>query len=197
MSLFPLPASGAALFLALFAAALAKSIPDVLGTAAPFQGSGGTTRWGASAADDVHPAPLLRVIVGWLSLYCAFLFFQSATKFRAHSLLRDAAQASDGKSPSFVEVKYGSAGNKHGALVGDRTVGNMLEQSAPFLTGLVLHAVLVSVDSASQLGWCWLLSRLIYPVCFSRGIPLLFVSTMPGYACIAMLWRPVIALALA
>eukprot|EP01051_Picozoa_sp_SAG22_P021809 SAG22_NODE_4968_length_1120_cov_1.215475_1_plen_211_part_00 len=207
-SLFFLPAGCAALCLALFAAVLSQSAPDILGTAPPFEGvilrqnpafkqeiqraSGTTPRW----AGEAVPAPLLRVCVGWVALYFAFLFFQSASKFRAHDLLKAAAKAKDEKAPGFAAVKYGSAGNKFGALIGDRTAGNMLEQSIPFLTGLALHAVLVSVNSAAQLGWLWLLSRLIYPACFSQGIPLLFVSTLPGYLCIAMLWQPIVTLAL-
>ena len=62
----------------------------------------------------------------------------------------------------------------------------------------LLHSedALVSVDSSAQLGWLWLLSRLIYPVCFAQGIPILFVSTLPGYFFIAMLWQPIVTLAL-
>lgn len=202
MGLFFLPAGLAALCLALFATVLSQSVPDILGTAPPFPGTYlrhaeaiTTTRW---VNGETPPAPLLRVCVGWVALFFAFLLFQSGSKFRAHDLLKAAAKAkrSDEKPPSFGAVKYGSAGHKFGTLVGDRTAGNMLEQSIPFLTGLALHAVLVSVNSAAQLGWLWLLSRLIYPACFAQGIPMLFVSTVPGYLFIAMLWQPILTLAL-
>ena len=54
---------------------------------------------------------MLRVkCVGWLALYFAFLFLQSATKFYAYAQLRRASKQSDEKAPSFGEVKYGSLG---------------------------------------------------------------------------------------
>ena len=95
-----------------------------------------------------------------------------------------------------VAVKYGTEGGRY-TLTGDRTVGNMLEQSVPFLASLALHAVLVDATKAAQLGWLWLLSRAIYPFVFAKGPPLLFVSTLPGYGFIGALLWPVGALAFA
>jgi hypothetical protein len=72
----------------------------------------------------------------------------------------------------------------------------MMEQSIPFLVSLGLHAALVDVGCAAQLGWWWLLFRAMYPLCFSRGIPILFVSTLPSYAFIGLLVWPIMSAAL-
>jgi len=76
-------------------------------------------------------------------------------------------------------------------LLGDRTAGNMQEQSLPFLLALWLHAAFVpgGAHSAAPLGWAWLLARAMYPFVFARGVPALFVSTVPCYAVtVALLW---------
>ena len=141
-------------------------------------------------------APVLRVCLGWCALYYQFLFRQSRGKFTAHQSMVAESKSADAKPPSFAAVKYGGIGRKYGTLVGDRTVGNMMEQSLPFLVFLGLHAAFVDVTGAAQFGWWWLLTRAIYPACFARGIPMLFVSTLPGYFFIAMLAKPIVVAAL-
>jgi hypothetical protein len=143
--------------------------------------------------------PVLRVCVGWACLFFAFIFFQSAQKFYAlNKLRRDAKKTDDGgRPPSFGAVKYGGAGAKYGTLIGDRTVGNMLEQAVPLFLFLYLHATIIDVRTAAKYGWYWLLSRSIYPFVFSKGIPWLFVSTLPGYFFIGMLAWPIFQLAMA
>ena len=184
-----LPASNVALSSLVFFYALYRSLPDILG-----DGSGSGKLILQSNAPNV--GPIFRVMFGWISLYFVFLFYQSWTKFYALIQLKKESKTSDTKAPSFVDVKYGmAAGKKYLALNGDRTVGNMIEQSIPFLASLWLHAVFVNVGSAAQLGWFWLLFRAIYPAVFSRGIPVLFLSTVPGYLIIALLCYPVWALA--
>ena len=134
---------------------------------------------------------MLRVYVGWFALYFAFLFSQSYRTFNfSHK------QATEGKTTSLAKIKYSTDGGRY-TLTGNRTVGNMLEQSVPFLASLALHAVLVDAAKAAQLGWLWLLSRAIYPFVFAKGPPLLFVSTLPGYGFIGALLWPVGALAFA
>jgi uncharacterized MAPEG superfamily protein len=142
-----------------------------------------------------NAAPVLRVTIGWAALYFSFLFYQSWSKFYALAVLKKEAKGSGGKAPSFAEVKYGSAGRKYFTLNADRTVGNMMEQSFVFLAALWTHAVFVDVGSAAQLGWAWLLSRSIYPAAFAGGIPWLFISTVPGYIFIILLFNPVWQLA--
>ena len=96
------------------------------------------------------------------------------------------------KAPSFGDVKYGgAAGTKFFALTADRTAGNMMEQSLPFLIALWLHGLFVSPIGAAKLGWCWLASRALYPVAFARGMPWLLLSTGPGYVFVVMLLWPI------
>jgi hypothetical protein len=178
-----LPGSSAAAIASLYAYDLYKSLPDLLSGAAR----------GKLQADNA--APVLRVTIGWAALYMSFLSYQAWSKFYALSALKKEVKAADGKAPSLMDVKYGSAGNKHFALNADRTAGNMLEQSPIFLAALWTHAAFVDVGSAAQLGWMWLLARTIYPVAFSGGLPWLLFSTMPGYICVALLFYPVWQLA--
>lgn len=92
---------------------------------------------------------------------------------------------------SFATVKYGAEWSRAGLIfVMDRTVGNMLEQSPPFLLGLWMHALIASPLFASHLGWAWLLLRACYPVAFAQrpspqqrlGISWISVVTWPSYA---------------
>ena len=82
----------------------------------------------------------------------------------------------------------------------NRSVGNLLEQSPPFLVSLWLHALAVSPDAAAWLGWCWLLLRASYPVAFAHpsmtpalwemqrrfGISWVNFVTWPSYA---LVWK--------
>eukprot|EP00658_Telonema_sp_P-2_P022682 TRINITY_DN1906_c0_g1_i1.p1 TRINITY_DN1906_c0_g1~~TRINITY_DN1906_c0_g1_i1.p1 ORF type:complete len:192 (+),score=40.85 TRINITY_DN1906_c0_g1_i1:368-943(+) len=190
MSLVFLPTSAMCAFVAALCFVASKSLPDIFGTPPP-------------AEHQHHYAPVARVTLGWLCLYYAFLFFQSATKFAAHDHAKRAAATAKKQDaahgalevPSFGAFKYGNAGGRF-TLTGERTAVNMLEQSVPFLGALWLHAVCISPSSAAQIGWCWLLFRAMYPAAFWMGIPILFVSTLPGYACINALVVPVAILVL-
>ena len=53
---------------------------------------------------------------------------------------------------SFYGVKYGKQGGKI-ALLGDRVVGNTLEQGLLFLPLLWMHAIFVSPVTATTYGW--------------------------------------------
>ena len=131
-------------------------------------------------SDGPSCSPVLRVFIAWVGLYFCFLFSQSYRVFNS---------VSKGKG-DIGSVKYGNAGGRS-ILTGNRTVANMVEQSFPFLASLGLHALLVNVASAAQLGWYWLFFRAIYPFVFAMGPPMLFVSTIPGYALLGMLAWPV------
>jgi hypothetical protein len=133
-------------------------------------------------------APVLRVTLGFIMLYFSFLMIQSWSKFYAfHSLKK---QGSSGKGPSFNQVKYGNEGNKL-TLTGDRSVGNLMEQTPLFLLSLWLHAAFVDPSGAAFWGWLWIVSRSIYPFAFYSGPPYLFASTIPGYLCLSGLVIPV------
>jgi hypothetical protein len=59
--------------------------------------------------------------------------------------------AADGtKPPTLAEVKYGGISSR--VRSADRTVGNYLEQTPPFLAALWLHAAFVSPASAAAGG---------------------------------------------
>ena len=64
-----------------------------------------------------------------------------------------------GASIPFAAVKYGPRAEVQPGLifVMDRTVGNLLEQTPPFLLGLWLHAMAASPEVAAR---CWLGLRL-------------------------------------
>merc|ERR1712023_39298 len=70
---------------------------------------------------------------------------------------------------TFAEVKYGQSHTNVGLMLTmDRSVGNLLEQTPPFLLSLWLHALTASADDAAWLGWIWLLLRATYPVAFAH-----------------------------
>ena len=127
--------------------------------------------------------PVVGVTVAFTALYFAFLYTQSFSKF----YLYFKAKAKDPKI-SFAKVKYGST--ELLAVTTDRTVGNMMEQSIPFLTSLWLCAIFESADYAAKLGWLWLLFRALYPFAYYRR-PWVLVSTVPGYIILFMLISPV------
>ena len=136
-----------------------------------------------------HYKDPIKVTVSFLGLYYAFLSLQSFSKFY---IFNKAKTESKGEKVNFAKIKYGSTDRI--ALMGDRSVGNLLEQSVPFLTSLWLHAVFVSPQSAATLGWAYLGFRSIYPVVFYKGLPYLFLSTIPGYAIIGALLKPLIGI---
>jgi hypothetical protein len=146
-----------------------------------------------SPADPGSCGAVLRVVIAWLCLYFCFLFFQTlqgyCTKmgrpFRFGSTLYGGLDAQG----------RGFGGRRNAEMIADRTIGDMVEQSLPFLCMLALHATLLDSGSAAQLGWVWLLFRAIYPIVYAHDTPLLFVSTLPGYAIIAALAWPLFGLA--
>ena len=138
-----------------------------------------------------HPAPFdnFRPVVGttagFLALYYAFLYTQSITK--VYMYFREKA-----KDPKVSLTKIRYANPTLLALTVDRTSGNMVEQAIPFLVSLWLHAVFVSPTGAAKLGWLWLLFRSIYPFLFYKQVH--WLSAIPGYILIFMLFAPVASL---
>lgn len=126
-----------------------------------------------------HFRPVVLVTVGWSALYFTFLFAQNAAAFWVHKVRReDGRKKSDdapgsphsGRKPlEFADVKYGRERSKGGLIFTmDRTVGNMLEQSLPFLLGVWLYALTISPVSAAYYGWAWLGLRALYPIGFAQ-----------------------------
>ena len=127
--------------------------------------------------------PVLLVVAAAVAHLYAMLFSQSAAAFVALARLRGEAKARGERGPTLAEVKYG--GNRPDAvLAADRCVGNYVEQLVPFLCALLAHAVFVSANGATQLGWLWLFFRSYYPLAYARPFPMLLLSTMPAYACL-------------
>lgn len=146
--------------------------------------------------------PVVLVTIGWNALYFCFLQGQAASAFWMHKHRRETAsrkrdEVREQKTLSFADVKYGPSRSNAGmVLTMDRSVGNMLEQTPPFLLGVWLHALAASPDDAARLGWIWLLLRASYPLAFAypsmtpalwglqRSIGISWVSfvTWPSYA---------------
>tara|TARA_B110001452_G_scaffold146556_1_gene121856 strand:- start:889 stop:1566 length:678 start_codon:yes stop_codon:yes gene_type:complete len=131
-------------------------------------------------SDGVHRfQPVILVTVGWSALYYCFLQGQAAVAFWIHKKRRDAASMKRAAAPAaserrnsdasipFAAVKYGPRADGGLIFVMDRSVGNLLEQTPPFLIGIWLHALAASPDHAAGLGWLWLLLRACYPVAFA------------------------------
>jgi uncharacterized membrane protein YecN with MAPEG domain len=140
-----------------------------------------------------------QVTLGWNALYYCFLQAQGASAFWVHQALREQGSKSlnTQEQPramvplSFAKVKYGVEWSRSGLIfVMDRSVGNLLEQTPPFLLAVWLHALIASPTWAAQLGWAWLILRAFYPFAFARrptpgarlGVSIISAVTWPSYA---------------
>jgi hypothetical protein len=75
--------------------------------------------------------PVALVSAGTVALLYTFLFHQSRVGYAAFQKTSAESKKTGSKMPSFTEIKYG---HLHPSVVAaDRTVGNLLEQLAPFL----------------------------------------------------------------
>ena len=140
----------------------------------------------SSTMDAIYCRGPLQVTIAWIALYYCFLFFQGMSKYYIYL-----KEKTDGKKVNMTKIKYFGGSNDRLILTGDRTAGNMVEQSIPFLASLWLCAMFHSPAEATKWGWYWLGSRVIYPVCFHLGMPYLLLSSTPGYICIFFLVYPV------
>ncbi|KAL3907270.1 MAG: hypothetical protein SGPRY_010233 [Prymnesium sp.] len=116
--------------------------------------------------------PCFFVSGAWLGLLYTFLFVQSFAAFSSHSKLKKEAAARGERGPSLSDVKYSRNGvGAPFVRVMDRTVGNLVEQSLPFLLGMYGYALLVSPGTAAAAGWLWLLFRSYYPIVYQMRFP--------------------------
>jgi hypothetical protein len=122
---------------------------------------------------------------GYVLMYYCFLFSQALLKMFLYHFT-SLAVTKENKKLSYGQFKYEFKGKI--ALTLDRTTGNTIEQGIPFLMGLWLYALFVDPAEATSLAWWYILFRSIYPICFYIGLPVILVSTVPGYAIIAKLW---------
>ena len=130
-------------------------------------------------ADALKPAVLGTLL--YFGEFTAFMAFQSFSKFY---LLQQKRAEAKGKRVAFAAVKYYN-GEDHLALTGDRTFGNMCEQALVFLPLFWLHAVFVDPSTSLNIAGTYVAFRSLYPVGFFLKSPLLFVSTVGGYGCLA------------
>ena len=137
----------------------------------------------------LRPAAL--ATIGATSLLYIFLYNQSRAAFVAFKLAKK--EAKEGSKVSFLDIKYG--GKSKVVLAADRAVGNMLEQLPAAMSTLWLVSLFVDGGLGGQLGWAWIATRALYPVLFTRGLPWILLSTLPGYAIISFgLLRTVLAI---
>lgn len=142
--------------------------------------------------------PCFFVSGAWLGLLYTFLFLQSFAAFSSHSTLKKEAAARGERGPSLSDVKYSRNGvGAPFVRVMDRSVGNLVEQSLPFLLGMYGYALLVSPGTAAAAGWLWLLFRSYYPIVYQMRFPGLFSSTITAYTVVIYLWWGVLSAACA
>ena len=151
--------------------------------------------------------PVVLATIGWNALYFCFLQGQHAAAFWVHKHMRNQGNKREGDGSrraqlTFAEVKYGPVRSNGPSLIltMDRSVGNLLEQTPPFLVSMWLHAFVASAHDAAWFGWCWLLLRASYPIAFAHpsmtpalwgvqrrmGISWITFVTWPSYA---IIWR--------
>ena len=157
-----------------------------------------------------------RVTIIYFLLYYAFLMFQTYSKLfilarerrskKGHGIdwrVVLGLERYNYLDPELSKIKYGgddgSGSRDPLSILGDRIVGNTLEQMMPFLVGLWGSAATASGGDESAgsiycLGTIYILSRLFYPWCFSKGSPFILISTVPGYM---VIWWQLITAAMA
>lgn len=77
-------------------------------------------------------------------------------------------------------------------LAADRAQLNMLEQMVPFLSALWMHALFVSIETATLAGGVYVAARAFYPLAMGSKVGLtnrvaVLIVTVPNYACILYL----------
>lgn len=134
-----------------------------------------------AAALDAHAfKPIIYVLFAYTLLFYLFLYGQSFWVY----WLWFKARRTDPKTP-LAKVKYGEAMARD-RLVFDRSVGNLMEQSVPFLLSFLLSAAFGGdVGWTALLGWSYVSLRVLYPLAFKFGVvPLV---TVPNYLSVGLL----------
>ena len=124
-------------------------------------------------------APTAIAMLGMIALCYCFLFLQSASVWSAYERAKEDAIRDKKPKPKVFELKYGNTKYTRKA---DRTVANMIEQMPCALVSIGLYALFANAELGARLGWWWIFFRAIYPHVYAHGTPLLFCSTLPGYA---------------
>ena len=152
-----------------------------------YQGVFSTSKRDGTAAELY--APIAHVVLSWVCLFFFFLFHQAYTHICVFvGRVRLAKKDGTNARVELHEVKRGAYGDSEVVVV-NTTVRNTMEQSLIFLPLLWMCAILGGEDGiahAKLCGYLWLFSRVYYPIVYEmssqgRSLPLLFLSTVPGY----------------
>jgi hypothetical protein len=133
-----------------------------------------------------HPTEFKGAVAGtilYLALYLfVFIQFQSYSKFYLLAKKKAEVRSRDGNADkvSFRAVKYYNSRDMM-ALAGDRCVGNFMEQAIIFLPLLWMHAVFVDPSQSFTICAWYTAFRSYYPITFFVRVPVIFLSTIPGY----------------
>jgi len=159
----------------------------LFGFAVATAGGGSVETSSSDCSSTRRLRPVIIVTIAWCALYYCFLQGQAAAAFWIHKKRRHSfskkkdsedeeppspvalARRNSGSSIPFAAVKYGSRAEVQPGLIFtmDRSVGNLLEQTPPFLIGVWLHALTATPVGAARLGWLWLMLRASYPIAFA------------------------------
>lgn len=131
--------------------------------------------------------PAARVTTAFALLYVATLIYQGLAKLPlAHSALK----AKDKRFNRYTDERM---------LAIDRSVGNLLEWSVPFLAIFWL-SMLLTDGATLRAGWVYVGFRALYPLLavFGRGVgtigpkPIILAATVPTYAALIAMTVPTV-----
>ena len=112
--------------------------------------------------DLAYYKPVVGVCFAYIALFYVFLYAQAG-----YVWLTFFKEKAKDPATKLAKVKYGGTptGDK---LMFDRTVGNLMEQSVPFILSLFLSAAFGDdVQYTAQLGYFYVGVRLFYPIVFT------------------------------
>jgi hypothetical protein len=130
----------------------------------------------------------------YLALYLfVFIQFQAYSKFYLLAKKKAEARSSDGNAAkvSLRAVKYYNSRDTI-ALAGDRCVGNFGEQAILFLPLLWMHAVFVDPSQSFAICAWYTAFRSYHPIMFFLPLPMIFLSTIPGYGILMYLMHQLV-----
>ncbi|CAN0342329.1 unnamed protein product [Ascophyllum nodosum] len=114
----------------------------------------------------------------YLTVYFAKLIGQSVTRRKLHAAYRNRGErvslnGTDSHQHTEEFQRYYNVTDKD-MLGWDRIVGNMLEQSIPFLTLFWINIGLAAIDATGYIGvvaagWVYVIFRALYPVAWLAG----------------------------
>jgi len=142
-----------------------------------------------------------RVTVAYASAFAFSVLVQLVAKRRAAMAYREAKKRGE-LPPDARFNRYDVAGADDALIAADRGVGNTLEWSPWFLSLFWADLAVAGPAVAVPWGWAYVAARFAYPVLAQLGgvtrggpRPLIFLSTVPGYAALLRLSLDVVRVA--